>query len=186
MSATFPQTIQIALDSAIQLENEISVTHTERRNKKESLYTIQTEEGESKAFKPVLDKLNALASQLTTKMHNRDQEIQKALNNLESLAFLKNDPVKDKNLARPTIYQNKNRHPNRNGGQSNYQYRGTCFICKGIGHKYHDCDKATAAEKEHVNANYQTYYQAFKEQRNVSSKTTNPHLNSNGVSTRPQ
>ena len=71
------------------------------------------------------------------------------------------------------------------GGPSSFQYRGTCFICKTVGHKYHDCDKATAAEKEHVNANYQTYYQTFKDQRNSSSKSTNSNLNSNGVSTRP-
>ena len=125
LSATFPQTIQVALDSAIQLENKLYVTHSERRNKKESLYTIQTEEGDPKTFKLVLDKLNALASQLTTRMNNRDQEIRQALTNLESLASIysiKNDPGKEKSSARQTVCHNRNQ--NRNGGQSSYQYRG--------------------------------------------------------------
>ena len=161
-----PTTLHMALDYAVQQEFEITTQQDQKKTRKpnENINHIQ----DSNSFQEsavlnrfdskILDKLNAISGQFGVKMN----ELEKNLSNLkketnDNHAILTNSV---KQLHHSQLESEKKPF---NSSRNPVKYSGTCFICKKIGHKYFQCQTASANEKETVRNNFTHYLNAYRQ-----------------------
>ena len=157
-----------------------------------------------------LNALNSQMQILSTKKVNFDKlkdsdgdaSVRRLENELGDLKYELNHLQRDVELRKDQEYRrlldiqadnknanhsNNSNHPNSNQSSgrtfSNFKPSNliTCFHCKQQGHRYHQCSKASKAEKEEISKNFNTYLAAYKDSQKHERSPLNP-----GVATSSQ
>ena len=195
-----PQSLEIAIDYAIQLEGLKTHSSIDVNKSTKSKLNIITSPDQLSSFvtnqtntnKSVTDKLAALTAQIketygqNLPSNNENSNKNSSTNNNyygnNNRSNRGTHPYNTDNARRYNNNNSNNNHNNQNNrsGKPNRSFSGTCFGCKEHGHTFTECKKITGEKMDEIRSNFSAY---LADSRAVQA---NKNLNSNGVSPQSQ
>ena len=195
VKALLPHNLSDAVSFAVQTEMEFQSTKNHKLpSTLNALEECNTRTPEIP--KAILDKLNALQSQVKAGYNQKNVSFQgdKEIGNDNQVRRLESDIhdlklelsylQKDVELRKEQEYKHIMDLQVKPTGKTMYPPKNnsglTCFHCKEKGHRYFECKIASPFQIEHIKANFSSYLAAFKK----DLKSGNQSENSNGVASR--